>query len=155
MPYHIAEINVARMVAPMDSAVMHDFASNLDRINALAESAPGFVWRLVGDGNDATSLRPFEDDRIIVNMSVWDSIDALFQYAYYSNHTDFFRRRTEWFSKMETPSLVMWWIEVGHIPTVAEAQDKLLLIEKNGPTPLAFNFKQRFTAEEMMAIQVS
>jgi hypothetical protein len=155
MPYHIAQINIARMVAPIDSPVMHDFVANLDRINAVAESAPGFVWRLVGDGNDATSLRPYEDERIIVNMSVWESIDALFKYAYYSDHTDIFRRRAEWFIKMETPAVALWWVEVGHIPTVAEAQEKLLLIENNGQTPLAFTFKKRFTVEEMIAVQVS
>ena len=87
MPYHIAQINIARMIAPLDSPVVKDFVDNLDRINAVAESASGFVWRLKGDGNDATSLRPYEDDRIIVNMSVWESIDALFNYAYYSNHS--------------------------------------------------------------------
>ena len=153
MLYHIAQINIARMLAPLDSPVMHDFVANLDRINALAESAPGFVWRLVGDGNDATSLRPFEDDRIIVNMSVWDSIETLFQYAYYSDHSDIFRRRAEWFEKMTTPSGALWWIEAGHTPTVAEAQEKLELIEHNGATPLAFTFKQRFTVAEMMAVQ--
>ncbi len=152
MPYHIAQINIARMVAPIDSPVMHDFVANLDRINALAESASGFVWRLKGDGNDATSLRPYEDERIIVNMSVWESIDALFQYAYYSDHTEIFRRRAEWFHKMTTPSAALWWIDGGHIPTVAEAKEKLSLIERYGATPQAFTFKQRFTIEEMMAV---
>lgn len=153
MAYHIAQINIARMLAPLDSPIMHDFVSNLDEINALAESATGFVWRLKGDGNDATSLRPYEDERIIVNMSVWESIDSLFQYAYYSAHTNFFRRRKEWFEKLTTPALALWWIEAGHIPTVAEAQEKLKLIEQYGATPLAFTFKQRFTVEEMMATQ--
>ena len=152
MPYHIAQINIARMVAPLDSPVMRDFVANLDRINALAESASGFVWRLKGDGNDATSLRPYEDERIIVNMSVWESIDVLFQYAYYSDHTEIFRRRAEWFEKMTTPAVALWWIETGHIPTVVEAKEKLGLIEQYGPTPQAFTFKQRFTVEEMTAM---
>jgi hypothetical protein len=151
MPYHIAQINIARMIAPLDSPAMHDFVSNLDRINTLAESASGFVWRLKGDGNDATSLRPYEDERIIVNMSVWESIDALFQYAYYSDHTDFFRRRREWFEKLETPPVALWWIKAGHIPTVAEAKEKLSLLEKYGATALAFTFKQQFTVEQMQA----
>ncbi len=151
MAYHIAQINIARMIAPLDSPAMQDFVSNLDRINALAESASGFVWRLKGDGNDATSLRPYEDERIIVNMSAWKSIDALYQYAYYSDHTDFFRRRREWFEKLETPAVALWWIEAGHIPTVAEAKEKLGLLEKYGPTPLAFTFKQQFTIEQMRA----
>jgi hypothetical protein len=153
MPYHIAQINIARMVAPLDSPIMDGFVSNLDRINAVADEASGFVWRLMGDGNDATSLRPYDDERIIVNMSVWESVDALFKYAYYSDHTEIFRRRAEWFVKMTTPAVALWWIEVGHIPSVAEAQEKLALIEQYGPTPLAFTFKQRFTVEEMMTIQ--
>lgn len=152
MPYQLAQINIARMLAPLDSPIMHDFVANLDEINALAESAPGFVWRLKGDGNDATSLRPYEDERVIVNMSVWESVDTLFQYAYYSDHTEFFRRRREWFHKMTTPAVALWWIEAGHIPTVDEAKEKLALIEKHGPTPQAFTFKQRFTVEEMMAV---
>ena len=154
MSYHIAQINIAAMVAPLDSPVMHDFVANLDRINAHADSASGFVWRLQGDGNDATSLRPYEDERIIVNMSVWESIDSLFKYAYYSDHTEIYRRRAEWFAKMTTPSLALWWIEAGHIPTVAEAKEKLALIEQHGSTPLAFTFKQQFSADEMIAVQV-
>ncbi|MBI1281174.1 MAG: DUF3291 domain-containing protein [Anaerolineaceae bacterium] len=152
MTYHIAQINIARMIAPLDSPIMRDFVDNLGRINALAETAHGFVWRLKGDGNDATSLRPYEDERIIVNMSVWESVDALFQYAYYSDHTDFFRRRKEWFHKMDTPAIALWWIDAGHIPTVDEAKEKLALIEQHGVTPAAFTFKQRFTVEEMLAV---
>lgn len=150
MAYQLAQVNIARMIAPLDSDVMRDFVDNLDPINALAEAAPGFIWRLKGDGNDATSLRPYEDERIIVNMSVWESIDALFQYAYYSDHTAYFRRRAEWFAKMNTPAVALWWVEAGHIPTVAEAKGKLELLEKFGPTPQAFTFKKRFEPEGMM-----
>ena len=153
MLHHLAQINIARMVAPLDSPVMHDFVANLDRINALAEGAPGYFWRLKGDGNDATSLRPYEDDRIIVNMSVWESIEALHQYVYYSGHVEIFRRRSEWFEKMTAPATVLWWIPAGHIPTVAEAKLKLESLEKHGATPLAFTFKQRFMVEDMLALQ--
>ena len=135
MLYQIAQINIARMIAPLDTPVMHDFVTNLDRINALAESAAGFVWRLKGDGNDATSLRPYEDERIIVNMSVWESVADLFKYAYYSDHTEIFRRRAEWFVKMTTPAVALWWVEAGHVPSVHEAKQKLALIEENGPSP--------------------
>lgn len=148
--YQLAQVNIARMVAPLDSPVMRDFVDNLDRINAQAEAAAGFVWRLKGDGNDATSLRPYEDERIIVNMSVWETIDALFQYTYYSDHTAIFRRRAEWFVKMTTPPVALWWVEAGHIPTVAEAKVKLDLLEKHGPTPQSFTFKQRFEAEGLL-----
>ena len=153
MTYHLAQVNIARMVAPIDSPGMRDFVDNLDRINALADDTPGFVWRLKGDGNDATSLRPYEDERIIVNMSVWESIEDLFKYAYYSDHTEIFRRRAEWFHKMTTPAVALWWVHQGHIPTVAEAKEKLTLLEQSGPTPLAFTFKKRFSIAEMMAMQ--
>jgi uncharacterized protein DUF3291 len=154
MDYHLAQINIARMVAPLDSPAMADFVANLDRINALAESVPGFIWRLKGEGNDATSLRPYEDNRIVVNMSVWESIDTLFQYAYYSGHAEVFRRRAEWFSKMTAPSLALWWMPAGHIPDVMEAKAKLDYIERHGPSPLAFTFRQRYTLQEMLATAV-
>ncbi|MBL8166022.1 MAG: DUF3291 domain-containing protein [Anaerolineae bacterium] len=151
MSYQIAQINIARMVAPLDSPVMADFVANLDQINALAEAAPGFVWRLKGEGNDATSLRPYEDDRIIVNMSVWQSIDALFQYTYYTAHTDFFRRRAEWFEKLATPAVTLWWVAAGHEPTPAEGRERLEYLAAHGPTPHAFTFKQHFSPEEAAA----
>lgn len=153
MPYHIAQINIARMLAPLDTPVMADFVANLDRINTLAEEAPGFVWRLKGDGNDATSLRPYEDNWIIVNMSVWESVEALYQYTYYSGHVEIFRRKKEWFEKMSAPALVMWWIPAGHIPTVSEGKARLDDLEKYGPTPLAFTFKQQFTVEDFLRHQ--
>lgn len=153
MTYQIAQINIARMVSTLDDPVMHDFVANLDRINALAESAPGFVWRLKGDGNDATSLRPYEDDHIIVNMSVWETPQALFEYAYRSGHVELLRRRSEWFEKMTTPPFALWWIPAGHIPTIEEAKAKLALIEQHGSSPLAFTFKHQFTAEDMIAVQ--
>ncbi len=153
MAYQLAQVNITRMIAPLDSPEMRDFVDNLDPINALAEAAPGFVWRLKGDGNDATSLRPYEDERIIVNLSVWESVDALFQYAYYSDHTAYFRRRAEWFVKMTTPAVALWWVESGHIPTTDEAKLKLDLLEKQGATPESFTFKQRFSPDGMMLMR--
>lgn len=154
MNYHIAEINIARMLAPLDSETMSGFVNRLDEINALAEGTPGFVWRLKGDGNDATSLRPYEDDRMIVNMSVWESIEALHQFTYYSDHVQVYRQRLGWFEKMSTPILAMWWVPAGHTPTVEEAKEKLAYLEQRGPTPLAFTFKQRFTPAELEAYSV-
>src|SRR5262249_36204893 len=98
--------------------------------------------------------RPYEDERIIVNMSVWESIEALHQYAYYSKHVEVFRRRAEWFSKMTTPYLALWWIPAGHLPDVMEAKAKLEYVEQHGITPLAFTFKQRFRVEDMLAVMV-
>lgn len=149
--YHLAQINIAVMRAPLDSPVMAGFVARLDEINQLAERSPGFVWRLKGDGNDATSLRPFEDERIIVNMTVWESIDALFQYTYGSDHVEVFRQRGEWFEKMETPHMALWWIPAGHIPTVEEAKEKLERLHHDGATPLAFTFKRRFTMADVLA----
>lgn len=149
--YHLAQVNIGVMLAPVDDPLIADFVANLDRINALAEETPGFVWRLAGDNNNATALRVFDDPLILINMSVWENIDALYNYTYYSAHVDFFRRRAEWFTKMEKPYMVLWWIPVGHIPTAQEAKEKLAYIEQHGPTPLAFTFKKRFTVEEMLS----
>ncbi len=145
--YHLAQLNIARMLAPLDTPQMADFMAGLPEINALAENTPGFVWRLMDDVGDATSIRPFDDDAIIVNMSVWESIEALYQYAYYSKHADFFRRRAEWFENRVVPMVVLWWIPAGHIPTVEEAKAKLLHLRTHGPTREAFTFKQQFPAE--------
>jgi hypothetical protein len=149
--YHIAEINIAHMRAPLEDPIMKDFVDNLDRINAVADDAPGFVWRLQTEEGDATSIRVFDNDMLIVNMSVWESIEALFQYVYASDHADIFRRRGEWFTKMDTPVLAMWWIPAGHIPTLDEAKEKLDLMAREGPTPLAFTFKKRFSVDDFLA----
>jgi hypothetical protein len=149
--YHIAEINIAHMRATLEDPIMKDFVDNLDRINAVADNAPGFVWRLQTEEGDATSIRVFDNDMLIVNMSVWESIEALFQYVYASDHVDIFRRRSEWFGKMDTPVLAMWWVPAGHIPTLDEAKEKLDLMAREGPTPLAFTFKKRFSVDEFLA----
>ena len=142
--HHLAQINIGRMRAPLDTPVMADFVAQLDEINALAEASPGFVWRLKGEGNDATSLRPFDDDFIIVNMSVWESLDDLRAYVYKSAHTAVMRRRREWFEQFESAYVVLWWVEAGHIPTVGEAKERLQHLDAHGPTAEAFTFKQPF-----------
>ncbi len=146
--YHLAEINIARMVAPLDSTIMAEFVANLDGINALAEASPGFVWRLVGDGNDATSVRPYDDDMIIVNMSVWKSVEDLRQYVYRSPHADYIKKRKDWFSRMSQPFMVMWWVEAGHIPTVSEAKDHLEHLRAHGESDYAFTFLRAFPPPE-------
>ena len=139
---HLAQLNIARMLAPLTDPVMADFVANLDPINQLAEDSPGFVWRLKGDGNDATSLRPFDDDFIIVNMSTWANLEALQAYVYRSAHTGFLRRRKEWFSKMSDAMVVLWWVPAGHTPTVEEAKERLLHLRQHGETAHAFSFKK-------------
>jgi hypothetical protein len=146
--YQLAELNVARLRAPIDSPELKDFVANLDRINALAESSEGFVWRLQGEGNDATSMRPMGED-IIVNMSVWRDAESLKNYVYRSGHVEVMRRRKEWFERMVEAYLVMWWVPQGRYPTVEEAIRKLELLRANGPTPEAFNFRTFFPAPDV------
>jgi len=144
MTWHLAQLNVARPLAPLDSPKLAEFVAQLAPINALAEAAPGFIWRLVGDGGDATSVR-VDDPTIIVNMSVWQTPEALFDFVYKTAHAKVMARRREWFDRMQT-FVVLWWIPAGHVPTVAEAMGRLALLEANGPSPEAFTFKQRYPA---------
>lgn len=154
LDYHVAQLNLAKMRAPILDPLMAEFVENLERINKLGDNTPGCVWRLEADLNETTI--PYSDDlMIITNLTVWQNIDALHQFTYYSQHTDFYRRRLEWFEKMDTPSLVLWWIPAGHIPTVDEAKERLELLTNQGPTPLAFTFKNRFTIEEMLDYQTA
>lgn len=148
--YHLAQLNIAALKAPLDSPQLKDFVDNLDRINALAESSDGFVWRLKGEGNDATALRPYGDD-VIVNMSVWRDTDALRNYVYKSAHTAIMKRRREWFTRMAEAYACLWWIPAGHIPTVEEAAQRLKLIRERGPTPESFNFGEAFPAPDLAA----
>jgi Domain of unknown function (DUF3291) len=144
--YHLAQYNVARLLAPLDDPRLADFVANLERINTLGDRSPGFVWRLQTDNGNSTSVRVQDDPMIIVNFTVWESTEALFEYAYHSAHVDVFRRRREWFEEPKTPYLVLWWIPAGEIPTVDEAERRLAHLRAHGPTPRAFTFKQRFAA---------
>ena len=119
MNFHLAQVNVGRILAPLDSPVMAGFVDNLDKINMLAETSPGFIWRLKDDANNATSIRMYDDDRIIMNMSVWETPDHLYQYVYKSMHGEFLKRRREWFEKMGEMYYVMWYVPVGHLPVSA------------------------------------
>jgi Domain of unknown function (DUF3291) len=145
--YHLAQLNIGTLTAPLDSPQLKDFVDNLDGINALAESSPGFLWRLKGDGNDATSLRPFGDD-VLVNMSVWRDVAALKDYVYRSAHAPLMRRRREWFTRPAQAHMVLWWLPIGHEPTLAEAAAKLALLRERGPTADAFTFGEAFTAPD-------
>jgi hypothetical protein len=147
--YHLAQLNIGKMLAPMDSPVMADFANNLDRINSLAEKSEGFVWRLKDEGsNDATAIQVFEDDFIIVNMSVWRSVDALFQFTYASDHVEIFKRKKEWFHKMTDMHMAFWYIEAGNYPSPEEAKERLNYLNTHGETPYAFTFKSKFTTAD-------
>lgn len=144
--YHLAQINVAFAKADMESAVMQGFASRLEEINALADRSPGFVWRLQDDTGDATSILVFDEPLLLVNVSVWESLDALKNYVYQSLHVELLRHRDAWFNAMKESHLALWWIPAGHIPTTAEAKQKLEHIRQHGPTGEAFTFGKPFPA---------
>jgi hypothetical protein len=145
--FHLAQINIARLKAPIDAPEIADFVANLDRVNALAEAQPGFVWRLTGEGNDATDLRLFDDTQIILNMSVWTGPEALAAFVYRSGHVEVLRRRAEWFDKMEV-FLALWWIPAGHAPTPQEGAARLDRLRAHGPSPEAFTFREPFPPPE-------
>ncbi|GGB18082.1 DUF3291 domain-containing protein [Puia dinghuensis] len=155
MGYYLAQVNIGRILGPMDSPVMAEFAANLDRINALAEGSEGFVWRLKDESNNATSIKVSDDPFIILNMSVWRSIDDLFAFTYRSDHTAYVRRRGEWFERMKEHFLAFWYVPVGHVPTVEEAWERIDHIRTHGPTPYAFDFKKRFTPEDARAFEAT
>jgi len=141
----LAQLNIARMIAPLESPLLADFVANLERINTLAESSPGFVWRLQTDEGDATDLRPFGDD-VLVNLSVWRDLESLRGYVYRSAHVEVMRRRKAWFTPMEEAHLVLWWVPGGRRPTVQEALERLSLLRQHGATPDAFTFKEPFAS---------
>lgn len=139
---NLAQFNVGRMVAPLGDRRMAEFVAALDQINELAERSPGFVWRLTADGsNDATTVRAFADELMIVNFSVWRTPEDLWNYVYRSAHLEYLRRRREFFEVMREAYLVMWWIPAGTVPTVAEGVARLEELRANGPGPRAFTFR--------------
>jgi hypothetical protein len=145
--HHLAQLNIAELKAPLDSPELKDFVDNLDRINALAEASDGFVWRLVGDGNDATSLRPLGEN-VIVNLTMWRDAEALRRFVYQSAHTPIMKRRREWFVRMADAYMCLWWVPEGHRPTPAEAVARLQHLRAHGPTPESFTFGEAFSAPD-------
>jgi hypothetical protein len=144
MSYHIAQFNIARRLHPLEDPQMTGFVSRLAEINALGEGTPGFVWRYIDSSGSSTHTRVYGDDMLLVNYSVWESIEALHHYTYYTAHVEVFRQRRDWFEHLADPALVMWWIPAGTIPTVPEACQRLDHLREHGPTAYAFTFKHRF-----------
>ncbi|HSJ85305.1 MAG TPA: DUF3291 domain-containing protein [Acidimicrobiia bacterium] len=142
--HHLAQLNVARLRAPLDSPMLVEFVEALEPVNALADDAQGFVWRLQTEDGDATAIRAFEDDMLLVNMSVWESVDDLVAFVYRSDHRRVMIRRREWFERMVDSSTVLWWVEAGHRPSVMEAKQRLAILRRDGPTPAAFTFRSPF-----------
>jgi uncharacterized protein DUF3291 len=143
MTHHLAQLNIGLAKGDMDEPVMAGFVAELDRINALADGSPGFVWRLQTEDGNATAIRPYEDERMIVNMSVWESIEELKQFVYRSDHVSVMRHRREWFERLAI-FMVLWWVPEGHLPGIEEAKERLAHLQQHGPTPYAFTFKTSF-----------
>jgi hypothetical protein len=152
MDYVIAQVNIGRLVAPLDSPRLADFVGQLDAVNAAADAAPGFLWRLQTEDGNATALRAFEEDAegadggILLNMSVWESVEALAAYAFGGAHLAVLRRRREWFERLTDVYAAVWWIPRGHVPAIHEAEDRLRHLRAHGPTPYAFTLKVHFPA---------
>ncbi|GDY28801.1 DUF3291 domain-containing protein [Gandjariella thermophila] len=145
--YHLAQVNIALPLEPLESARLADFVAALDPVNARADAAPGFVWRLRTEDGNATAVRGFGDDRIIVNMSVWRSLEALADFVYRDQgHLAVLRRRREWFPPLREAVTALWWVPAGHRPTVTEAEERLGHLRRHGPTPHAFTFRDAFPA---------
>ena len=141
---HLAQINIAHAQAAIDTDLMSGFVNRLDEINALADHASGFVWRLQTEDGDATSLQVFDDPLLLINMSTWTNVDALKHFVYKSLHVDLIRDRDAWFTKMLKAHQALWWIPAGHIPSVQEGKEKLLHLQKHGPSQTAFTFAKPF-----------
>jgi hypothetical protein len=142
--WHLAQVNVGRMRGQRGDPQVAGFYAELDRINALADISPGFVWRLQGDGNDATDLRPTPDPLFLINLSLWTDADALFAYVYRTAHVGVMAGRRQWFERMAGAYQALWWVRAGERPTIDAALGKLWLLDRYGPSPQAFTFKARF-----------
>jgi hypothetical protein len=139
--YYIAQINIAHMRAPLTDPIMEDFVAQLAPINALADGSPGFVWRLQSEDGNATSIKVYDDDMIIINLTVWESVDALREYVYKSAHQGVLRDRKIWFEKFDGPYYALWWISAGQFPSTEEGKERLDHLREHGETADAFSFK--------------
>jgi hypothetical protein len=148
--HHLAQVNIARLVAPIDDPRLADFVAELDGINALAERAPGFVWRLKTAAGNATDVVYNDDPFVIVNLSVWESVESLRTFTYGSRHVEVFRRRAEWFEKPAAPHYCLWWVPQGHAPHVAGARERLEHYQTHSATPYSFWFSQLYPAPELV-----
>ena len=142
--YHLAQINVARLLAPLDDPSIAEFTNNLDRINAIAEASPGFVWRLQSDDSKVVEMPDSIDPLLVINQSVWESVEQLKSFAYDSEHLEIFRKRKNWFERPTEAHMAMWWVPAGHRPDALEGLSRLRLLRKKGESKLAFSFRQIF-----------
>ena len=138
--YHLAQANIALGAETVDHPSMESFTQQIDEVNKVADKSPGFVWRFQTDEGDATSLIIYDDPRYIFNMSVWESVEALRQYAFTARHLRVLQQQKEWFVKIDRPHSVLWWIPAGTIPSVSDALERLEVLRDQGPGPRAFTF---------------
>ena len=144
--YHLAQINIARMLAPIDDPIMAEFVAQLVPVNALADGSPGFVWRLQTESGDATSIKVYDDDMIIVNLTVWESVETLREFVYKNAHYRVLRDRKRWFEKFDGPYYALWWIPAGDLPSIEDAKERLDYLRQHGDSDYAFSFKHVFPA---------
>ena len=143
--WNLAQVNIAKMIGVnIDDPIMSKFVAQLDEVNALAEGSSGFVWRLKDDSNNATSINPYNDNRIIVNLSVWQTLEDLQKFVYSGRHAEVLRSRKDWFVNFGKPFTTLWYIPVGHLPTIEEAVERLKFLQDHGPSPHAFDYKTKF-----------
>ena len=150
--YHLAQLNIAMLREPLESPGMADFVANLERINALAEASPGYLWRLQDEAGDATAIRPFGAE-VLVNLSLWCDMQSLSDYVYKSAHSEMLKRRREWFDKAEQAHMVLWWVPADHRPGVEEAAERLAHLRAHGSSAHAFGFRQAFAAPDALVTQ--
>jgi len=146
---YLAQLNVAQAKAPLDHTSMQEFSDNLEPINQLAESSDGFIWRLTDDSESAAHVEAFSDPKLLVNMSVWSSVDALKQFMFKTHHLGFMQRKQLWFDKLPQANHVLWWVPEGHRPDLNEGWRRLKHLRDEGETAFAFTFRSKFTEADI------
>lgn len=147
--YQLAQVNIAKKLAPLDDPIMQDFINNVAKMNAIADSSEGFIWRMKDEDKDL-GAHVFQDDSLVINISVWEDLDTLFSYTYKSGHIEVFKRKKEWFSKMKMLHMAFWYVPQGYEPTFQDAKKRLDYLNAHGDSPYAFTFKNKFTVEESL-----
>ncbi len=146
---HLAQVNIAKKLASLDDHIMQDFINNVDKMNTIADSSEGFIWRMKDEDKDL-SAQVFQDDSLVINISTWENLDTLFSYTYKSGHIEVFKRKKEWFSKMKMLHMAFWYIPEGYEPSFQDAKSRLDYLNTHGDSPFAFTFKNKFTVEESL-----
>lgn len=142
--FHLAQFNIAEAKAPLVSPKLEGFVQRIDEINALADLEKGFVWRLQDDSGNAMLIQAFDNPDLLINMSIWETVEDLKRFTYQTMHKELIRDRKQWFHHIKKAYYVLWWIPVGHIPSLEEAKERLDLLRENGATAKAFDFKKVF-----------